>query len=35
MAAEALADHRLAYLDYEGPVSGKRRDGDTLGPGRV
>ena len=24
MAAEALADHRLAYLDYEGPVSGKR-----------
>lgn len=29
--AEALPDHRLAYLDYEGPVSGgrgvvKRRD---------
>lgn len=23
-AAEALADHRLAYLDYEGPVSGDR-----------
>jgi hypothetical protein len=22
--AEALADHRLAYLDYEGPVSGDR-----------
>jgi hypothetical protein len=22
--AEALADHRLAYLDYEGPVSGGR-----------
>jgi hypothetical protein len=22
--AEALADHRLAYLDYEGPVSGNR-----------
>ncbi len=21
---EALADHRLAYLDYEGPVSGGR-----------
>jgi hypothetical protein len=21
---EALADHRLAYLDYEGPVSGDR-----------
>lgn len=24
MPAEALADHRLAYLDYEGQVSGKR-----------
>jgi hypothetical protein len=22
--AEALADHRLSYLDYEGPVSGNR-----------
>ena len=22
--AEALADHRLAYLEYEGPVSGNR-----------
>ena len=22
--AEAIADHRLAYLDYEGPVSGDR-----------
>lgn len=22
--AEALVDHRLAYLDYEGPVSGNR-----------
>ena len=22
--AEQLADHRLAYLDYEGPVSGDR-----------
>ncbi len=22
--AELLADHRLAYLDYEGPVSGNR-----------
>ena len=21
---EALADHRLAYLDYEGPISGGR-----------
>ena len=21
---EALADHRLAYLDYEGPISGQR-----------
>jgi hypothetical protein len=24
MECEALADHRLAYLDYEGPVSGDR-----------
>lgn len=24
VAAELLADHRLAYLDYEGPVSGNR-----------
>lgn len=24
IAAEALADHRLAYLDYEGPISGNR-----------
>lgn len=24
LAAEALADHRTAYLDYEGPVSGGR-----------
>ena len=24
MPVEALADHRLAYLDYEGPVSGNR-----------
>ena len=24
MIAEALADHRLAYLDYEGPISGDR-----------
>jgi len=24
IAAEALGDHRLAYLDYEGPVSGAR-----------
>jgi DNA ligase D-like protein (predicted 3'-phosphoesterase) len=23
---EALADHRLAYLDYEGPISGDRGD---------
>jgi hypothetical protein len=22
--ADAIADHRLAYLDYEGPVSGNR-----------
>jgi hypothetical protein len=24
IAAEALGDHRLHYLDYEGPVSGNR-----------
>ena len=24
IAAEPLPDHRLAYLDYEGPVSGNR-----------
>ena len=24
IAAEKLADHRLAYLDYEGPVTGGR-----------
>jgi hypothetical protein len=24
VAAEQLADHRLAYLDYEGPVTGDR-----------
>jgi hypothetical protein len=24
LEAEALPDHRLAYLDYEGPVSGQR-----------
>ena len=24
IAAEALGDHRIAYLDYEGPVSGDR-----------
>lgn len=24
IAAEYLADHRLAYLDYEGPLSGNR-----------
>ena len=24
VAAEALPDHRLAYLDYEGPISGGR-----------
>jgi hypothetical protein len=24
IAAQAIPDHRLAYLDYEGPVSGNR-----------
>jgi hypothetical protein len=37
MVAEQIADHRLAYLDYEGPVSGgrgvvKRWDGGTYRP---
>lgn len=45
LPARALADHRLAYLDYEGPVSGGRGSvrrldrGDyrtlTWGPDRV
>jgi len=26
MIAESLADHRLAYLDYEGPIAGNRGD---------
>jgi hypothetical protein len=26
MTCEALSDHRLAYLDYEGPISGGRGD---------
>jgi hypothetical protein len=26
IAAEQLPDHRLAYLDYEGPISGGRGD---------
>ncbi|MEK6642287.1 MAG: DNA polymerase ligase N-terminal domain-containing protein [Planctomycetota bacterium] len=26
VACERLADHRLAYLDYEGPISGDRGD---------
>jgi hypothetical protein len=26
MDCDALADHRLAYLDYEGPISGERGD---------
>jgi hypothetical protein len=26
ISAERLGDHRLAYLDYEGPVSGNRGD---------
>lgn len=24
VSAESLADHRIAYLDYEGPISGDR-----------
>ena len=39
VAADSLADHRLAYLDYEGPVSGgrgsvKRWDAGTYQPER-
>lgn len=26
MIADALPDHRLAFLDYEGPISGSRGD---------
>lgn len=38
-AAERLADHRLAYLEYEGPVSGgrgsvRRLDAGTYANGR-
>ena len=33
--AEPLADHRVAYLDYEGPVSGGRGEVRMLGSGRV
>ena len=32
MDCEALADHRLAYLDYEGPISGRSRQRHPLGP---
>lgn len=30
IAALALADHRLAYLEYEGPVSGNRGEVSRL-----
>jgi hypothetical protein len=37
VVSERLADHRLAYLDYEGPLSGERGnvtriDGGTFEP---
>jgi hypothetical protein len=45
IAATAIGDHRVAYLDYEGPVSDNRGtlkrwdsgdfDGDALGPEMV
>ena len=31
--AEALPDHRLAYLDYEGPVAGNRGSVSRVGEG--
>ena len=33
VAAERLADHRLAYLDYEGPLSGDRGSVSRLDAG--
>src|SRR5689334_20075504 len=45
IAATAIGDHRIAYLDYEGPVGNKRRtvkhwdwgdfEGDPLDPEQV
>ena len=35
MDAEALPDHRLAYLDYEGPISDDSRLRRPLGPRHV
>lgn len=35
MAAERIADHRPAYLDYEGPVSGERGSVRRLAWGTV
>ncbi|MEQ8848335.1 hypothetical protein [Botrimarina sp.] len=35
VAATALADHRAAYLDYEGPVSGGRGTVERVAGGRV
>src|SRR5262245_18907252 len=33
VAAERLADHRISYLDYEGPVSGERGNVRKLDAG--
>lgn len=33
--AQRLADHRAAYLDYEGPVSGNRGDVERVAAGRA
>src|SRR5436190_15625047 len=33
VAAERLADHRLAYLEYEGPISGGRGNARRVDSG--
>ena len=35
VACKSLPDHRLAYLDYEGPISGGRGSVTRLGSGHV
>lgn len=35
LAAERIADHRLAYLTYEGPVSGGRGEVRIVDAGRL
>jgi hypothetical protein len=35
LEAKRIADHRPAYLDYQGPVSGNRGTVSRLGEGRI